>query len=52
MINKAWHDKHKMPKKPTTDQRIEWHVAHAKNCGCRPISQSLKTEMAKRGINV
>ena len=49
-MNKAWHLKHKMPKNPTVEQRIEWHLAHSKNCGCRKIEGKLADEMKKRGI--
>ena len=49
-INKAWHEQHKMPENATIDERIEWHLAHAKNCKCRPIPEKLKLEMKKRGI--
>ncbi len=24
-----------MPKKPTLDQRVEWHREHLKHCACR-----------------
>jgi hypothetical protein len=34
-INAVWHKVHRMPKKASTDQRIEWHLAHLKNCACR-----------------
>lgn len=50
-INKAWHTTHKMPKKATIDQRIEWHLEHLKNCQCRTnIPEKLKAEMFKRGV--
>lgn len=49
-INKEWHEKHRMPKNPTIEQRIEWHLAHAKNCQCRPISGKLAEELKKRNI--
>lgn len=39
--NKSWHEQHRMPKHPTLQQRIEWHLAHAKACGCRPIPASI-----------
>jgi hypothetical protein len=38
--NRTWHA-HRMPKNPTTQQRIDWHVAHAANYGCRPIPQGV-----------
>ena len=49
-INKAWHEKNKMPKNPTFDQRVKWHLEHQKNCSCRPIAVKLAEEMKKRGI--
>ena len=51
-INKEWHLKHKMPKNATLEQRIKWHLAHAKNCGCRKIEGKLADEMKKRGIAI
>jgi len=49
-INKEWHEKHRMPKNPTIEQRIKWHLEHQKNCSCRPITGKLAEEMRKRGI--
>jgi hypothetical protein len=51
-INAKWHQAHPMPKNPTLDQRIEWHLAHARACGCRAISGTLLDEMKRRGIKV
>jgi len=36
-INKQWHEQHTMPKNPSLQQRMEWHLAHHKECHCRPI---------------
>jgi len=41
-INKEWHLQHKMPKCPTQDERIKWHVEHEKNCSCRPMPEKLR----------
>jgi hypothetical protein len=51
-INAVWHNAHPMPKNPTLDQRIAWHVAHAKHCGCRPIAGKIRDEMVKRGLKI
>lgn len=51
-INKDWHQANKMPKKPTLDQRIVWHVEHAKYCSCRPLHGSILEEIKKRGISI
>lgn len=34
-MNAAWHRKHPMPKNPSLEQRVDWHLAHADACGCR-----------------
>ncbi len=51
-INAAWHSANPMPTNPTLDQRIAWHVAHAKACGCREIAGKLRADMERRGIDV
>jgi hypothetical protein len=33
-------------------QRIEWHLEHAKYCGCREIPGKLKEEMKKLNIKI
>jgi len=50
MLNAAWHDAHPMPKGATLDQRVAWHLAHAKACGCRAIPATVATELTRRGI--
>jgi hypothetical protein len=49
-INKEWHLKNKMPKNPTLDERIKWHLEHQKNCTCRPIPEKLLKMMAEKKI--
>jgi hypothetical protein len=51
-INAEWHRAHRMPRNPTLDQRIEWHLAHTKACGCREITGKLRKEFERRGIKV
>jgi len=41
-----------MPKNPTIEQRIKWHLEHIKNCKCRPIPEKIIEEMKKRGIKI
>ena len=47
-LNKEWHLKNRMPKNPTLDERIQWHIEHSKNCSCREMPESIKTEIEKR----
>lgn len=51
-INKVWHLKNKMPKNPTLEQRIKWHVEHARNCQCRKLGGKILEEIKKRRIKI
>lgn len=44
-INKAWHQKNRMPENATKEQRIKWHIEHSLHCSCRLPSAKLKQEM-------
>ncbi|MFA6467047.1 MAG: hypothetical protein WCV71_04265 [Patescibacteria group bacterium] len=46
-LNATWHLKHKMPKNPSLDQKVDWHLAHAKNCQCRPLGAKILEEIKK-----
>ena len=41
-INTAWHADHPLPKRASMAERVQWHVAHARACGCRPIPRSVQ----------
>jgi len=47
-MNAAWHRKHPLPPRPTLDQRVRWHAAHAKACGCREMPPSIVKELRKK----
>lgn len=47
-INAEWHLANKMPKNPTLDQRIEWHMKHVENCQCRKPEGKILEEIKKR----
>jgi hypothetical protein len=34
------------------DQRVEWHVEHARNCSCRKLEGKMLEEIRKRGIEI
>jgi len=40
-MNKTWHLHNKLPQGASDEKRMNWHIAHQKNCGCRPIPKSL-----------
>jgi hypothetical protein len=51
VINAAWHRTHRMPMPSTLDQRVEWHLAHAKACGCRTsLPPTIVAELKRRGL--
>jgi len=45
MINKKWHLENKMPKNPSQKERMEWHIEHNKNCGCRKPTESISRQI-------
>jgi hypothetical protein len=48
-INAGWHSKNRMPRGAKMDERIRWHLAHAKACGCRPIPASVADAIRQSG---
>ena len=50
MLNAAWHTSHPMPARAALAQRVDWHVAHAKACGCRPMPATVVAELKRRGV--
>lgn len=49
-LNKDWHLQHRMPERPTMEERIKWHLEHVKHCGCRSIPPKLVAEIEKRKL--
>ncbi len=49
MINADWHQRYPMPMGSTLSQRVQWHVAHAKACGCRPVPPTVLKELRRLG---
>lgn len=46
-VNRKWHDENRMPKNATTKQRVKWHLAHSKVCGCRPMPAKIQKLVGK-----
>ena len=51
-INRAWHESHRMSDRASLDQRVKWHLRHAKACGCRAIPPTVVKELQRRGMTV
>lgn len=49
-INAEWHAKNNMPKNPTRDERINWHLDHSRNCLCHPLDAKILEEIKKRKL--
>ena len=49
-INKEWHLANKMPKNPSDDQRVGWHIEHVRNCSCMPIPKGVLAIMKNKGL--
>ena len=47
-INADWHNANRMPKNPTREQRLDWHIGHSEACSCREMPPSLRVEVEKR----
>jgi hypothetical protein len=52
-INAEWHRVNRMPPKATLEQRVQWHLAHLKACGCRTdLPATIVTELKRQGITL
>lgn len=51
-INRKWHAMHKLGRKATLEERLNWHVKHAANCNCREMPPTIKRELEARGLLV
>jgi hypothetical protein len=49
--NTTWHSKHRLPQCATMKERVRWHLAHAKHCGCRPIPASVQAYLRTANKN-
>jgi hypothetical protein len=47
-MNREWHEQHKMPDGATSNQRIQWHLEHIRNCACRPFPAKLFEMLSDR----
>jgi hypothetical protein len=48
VINATWHKAHPMPAQATPRERLRWHLAHAKACGCRTLTASMLADLRRR----
>ncbi len=48
--NEKWHRENRMPRNPSLDERIQWHLDHSRNCRCRPIPPNLAAQINRRKL--
>ena len=48
-LYKERHAKNRMLKNPAMDERLQWHLEHAKKCGCRPAPESVLVYVRSKG---
>ena len=48
-MNKSWHEAHPMGKSLSIERRIEWHLEHQSECGCREMPAKIVEELKRRG---
>ena len=46
--NTQWHVKHQLPNNPTLEQRVQWHMEHARRCPCPSQDEDILEELKKR----
>jgi hypothetical protein len=51
-MNREWHLAHVLGSNAPMDRRVEWHLEHARVCGCRAVPATVLAEMKARGIDV
>lgn len=51
-VNGEWHKAHVLGSNAPMDRRVEWHLEHARECGCRGIPGPVLAEIEARGIEV
>ncbi|MGA2803184.1 MAG: hypothetical protein ABSF89_02165 [Acidimicrobiales bacterium] len=49
-LNRSWHEQHRLETKESLDDRVRWHMEHAKVCGCREIPPPVSEEIERRGL--
>jgi hypothetical protein len=47
-INRVWHASHRLGSGAKLEDRIRWHIAHAKACACREMPASIRAAIRGR----
>lgn len=47
-VNREWHLAHVLGQHAPLDERVRWHLEHAKECACREIPPTVAAEIQRR----
>ena len=50
-VDVEWHSKNRLPDNPTLDERVRWHIEHARRCACNPSDGDILEELKKKYTN-
>lgn len=48
IVNAEWHASNRLLRNARLEERVEWHIEHASECGCRKIPPSIATAIDRR----
>lgn len=51
-MNREWHLAHVLGSNAPMDRRVEWHLEHARVCGCREIPPRVRAAIEARGLTI
>lgn len=47
---RQWHLAHRLGSRASLDDRVAWHVEHARHCRCREMPEPIRQEIERRGL--
>ena len=51
-VNKSWHGKNVLGSKASVGRRIDWHVRHQENCGCKEMPKSISKALEAKKMKI
>ena len=50
-MNAEWHRAHVLGLGASVDDRVAWHLEHARACACRPVPDDIAELIRARGLD-
>jgi lambda repressor-like predicted transcriptional regulator len=51
-MNADWHRAHVLGRGASLDERVTWHLEHARVCACRVTPAEIVAEIRARGLDI